>query len=109
MNHLVLSLIPPSSVCCRSLFSRCVEPDEVGKIFSAVAIITAVAPLASNIAMRKLYSATLNTYPQAFMVYTGALFLLATALNFYLWTNRQRDTFFFAQNLISIVPTQPTL
>ena len=39
----------------RSLFSRCVEPDEVGKIFSAVAIITAVAPLASNIAMRKLY------------------------------------------------------
>ena len=84
----------PSSVCCRSLFSRCVEPDEVGKIFSAVAIITAVAPLASNIAMRKLYSATLNTYPQAFMVYTGALFLLATALNFYLWTNRQRDIFF---------------
>ena len=76
------------SVWYRSLFSRCVEPDEVGKIFSAVAIITAVAPLASNIAMRKLYSATLDTYPQAFMLYTGALFLLATALNFYLWTNR---------------------
>ena len=77
-----------SHLCFRSLFSRCVGPDEVGKIFSAVAIITAVAPLASNIAMRKLYSATLDTYPQAFMLYTGALFLLATALNFYLWTNR---------------------
>ena len=77
-----------SHLCFRSLFSRCVGPDEVGKIFSAVAIITAVVPLASGIAMRKLYSATIDTYPQAFMIYTGSLFLLGTTLNFYLWTKR---------------------
>jgi hypothetical protein len=72
----------------RSLFTKCVEPDEVGKIFSAVAIIAALAPLASNLIMRKLYNATLATFPQAFIMFTGSLYVVAALGNLFLFTRR---------------------
>ena len=73
----------------RSLFTRCVKPDEVGKIFSAVAIIAAIAPLISNVILRKLYNATIDVFPQAFLVLAGVLYLTATLGNAFLFTRRE--------------------
>ena len=47
----------------RSQFTRCVGKDEVGKVFSAVALLAALMPLFSNPMGKKLYNATIDTFP----------------------------------------------
>ncbi len=44
----------------RTLFTYCVEANDIGKIYAAVGIIAALAPLASNPAYRQLYSLVKN-------------------------------------------------
>jgi hypothetical protein len=53
----------------RSLLSNCIDPSEVGKVFSLLSVIASVAPIAGNPLFRQLYNKTLNTFP-------GAIFLL---------------------------------
>jgi hypothetical protein len=36
----------------RSIFTKTVDPDEVGKVFSAVAVVAAVSPFLSNLIFR---------------------------------------------------------
>lgn len=47
----------------RSQFTRVVGKDEVGKIFSAVALLAAITPLFSSPIGKKLYNATIDTFP----------------------------------------------
>ena len=47
----------------RSQFTRCVDKDEVGKVFSAVALLAAIMPLVSSPLGKKLYNATIDTFP----------------------------------------------
>ena len=47
----------------RSQFTRCVGKDEVGKIFSAVALLSAVMRLIASPMGKKLYNATIDTFP----------------------------------------------
>ena len=54
----------------RSLLSKSFDSDEIGKVFSFLAVIAALAPVAGNPIFRKLYDATLKVFP-------GAAFLLA--------------------------------
>ncbi len=42
--------------------------NQVGKIFSAVAVIAAVFPMISDPIYKKLYNATLSTFPAAFFL-----------------------------------------
>ena len=44
----------------RSLFTKCIHEDEVGKLYSAIAFLAAVMPMLSNPAFRKLYDVTLE-------------------------------------------------
>ena len=46
----------------RSLMSKCIKEDEVGKMFSLLAIIAALAPLVANPIFRQLYNHTLVIY-----------------------------------------------
>ena len=44
----------------RTLFTLCVNEDEIGKIYASVGIVASIAPLVSNPAYRKLYNAVMN-------------------------------------------------
>ena len=74
----------------RSLFTKCVGVDEVGKIFSAVGFVAALMPILSNPTYRLLYNATLETFPGAFLLMGAALTLLLAVANFYIYTKRSR-------------------
>ena len=74
----------------RSLLSKCVEPEEIGKMFSVLAIFSALMPLLANIIFRKLYSWTLPIFPGAEMVMAASLLTISALLNIYLYMQRHR-------------------
>ena len=51
----------------RSLISKNVENDEIGKIFSVVGIFQALLPFASGPIFRNLYKATVESQPNAYL------------------------------------------
>ncbi len=70
------------------MLSKCIEPDEVGKAFSILAVIAALAPVAGNPLFRQLYDATLDSFPGAIFHLAGALCLTAAFGNLYLYFQR---------------------
>ena len=74
----------------RSLLSKCIEPHETGKIFSALAIVCALMPTIANPVFRQLYNWTLPYFPGAYMVMAALVLFISAALNFYLYTQRER-------------------
>ncbi len=73
----------------RSMMTRLVDSDsEVGKIFAAVAIINPLCSFAMEPASKKLYNATLETFPSAWLLFGASLTAAAFFLNLYLWTRR---------------------
>ena len=74
----------------RSIMSKCVEPDETGKMFSALAILCAAMPLAGNPAFRQLYDSTLDTFPAAEVLLAGSIYCISALLNLILYTQRWR-------------------
>ena len=58
--HYYLAAIPSLGqygiwASARTLFTFCVDASEVGKIYAAVGIVVAIAPLAANFVYRKIY------------------------------------------------------
>jgi len=51
--------------------TKTVHKDEVGKIFSVVALIGAATPVAAETLFKKLYAATLDIYSGAFLLLAG--------------------------------------
>ena len=74
----------------RSLLSKCVEPEETGKMFSVLAIFCALMPLLANSAFRPLYSWTLPIFPGAILIMAASLLTISALLNLYLYTQRHR-------------------
>ena len=74
----------------RSLLSKCVEPQETGKIFSGLAIVCALMPTISNPVFRQLYNWTLPYFPGAYMIMAALVLFISALLNFYLYTQRHR-------------------
>ena len=72
------------------MFLKCVGPDEIGKIYSALAFLAGLAPLVSNPSFRYLYDATLDTFPSAFLLLEAAVVTLLVYLNFYVFTQRRK-------------------
>lgn len=72
----------------RSQFTKCVHPDEVGKIFAAVAIIASVMQLAVSPLGKLLYNATISIYPGTFLLIMSGIFFIAFSLNGFLWFHR---------------------
>ncbi len=44
----------------RTIFTYCVDPNEIGKIYAAVGIVAALCPLAANVIYRQLYDKVLK-------------------------------------------------
>ena len=72
-----------------ALFTKCVGPNEVGKIYSAVSMFSAVMPILSNPAFRGLYDLTLDTFPAAFIFLGAAVMALCSILNFFIFSQRK--------------------
>ena len=74
----------------RSLLSKCVEPQETGKMFSVVAIVSALVLLLANPILRKIYNWSLPFFPGAVMVVSACILGISALLSFYLYTQRHR-------------------
>jgi PCFT/HCP family folate transporter-like MFS transporter 1/3 len=72
----------------RSLISKCISIDEVGKVFSILAVVAALAPVAGNPMFRQLYNATLETFPGAIFLLAASLLFVAPAGNFFIYIKR---------------------
>ena len=70
--------------------SKCIQPQETGKMFSVLGILSQFVLLVANPIYRTLYNATLSTFPAAEIVLTGGLLLLSGFVNFYLYSQRRR-------------------
>jgi len=62
----------------RSVITKCVGKDDVGKVFSILALVSAAIPLISDPIMKKVYNVTVEYWPQAFVLLMGLLYTLAT-------------------------------
>lgn len=72
----------------RSLISKCIDSSEVGKVFSFLAVLASLAPVAGNPMFRQLYNATLNSQPGAIFFLFGAILLCSALGNLYLYFMR---------------------
>ena len=61
---------------------------QIGKIFSAVALIAAVAPMLTNPAIKTAYNASLATFPSAFLLLVAGLYAISALLCLGLWAAR---------------------
>ncbi|TRY81172.1 hypothetical protein TCAL_13740 [Tigriopus californicus] len=73
----------------RSLMTKCINSDEVGKLYSFIAVLVAIMPILSNPAFRQLYNATLKTFPSAFLLLGASLNVLLIFLNFSVYSGRK--------------------
>lgn len=62
-----------SFIAMRSIISKLVTPDELGKVNSLFGVAEALMPLVYAPMYTTLYSATLNTLPGAFFILGGIL------------------------------------
>merc|ERR1719213_116774 len=67
----------PKYPLARSLLSQSVDSDEVGRIFSSLSFISSLVHFFSHPLYAIIYDATIETFPGAFMLFTGAIILLA--------------------------------
>ena len=74
----------------RSLMSKSFSLDEVGKVFSILAVVAALGPVAGNPIFRQLYNATIDTFPGAFFLLGSLLMLVATLSNVLIYTQRHK-------------------
>ena len=69
--------------------TKTVNRDEVGKVFSALALIAACTPMVVNSIIKKVYVATLEIFPSAYLVMAACFYALAVALNYTLFFARK--------------------
>ena len=74
----------------RSLMSKSFSLDEVGKVFSILAVVAALGPVAGNPIFRQLYNATIDTFPGAFFLLGSLLMLVAILSNVLIYTQRHK-------------------
>ena len=74
----------------RSIISKCVESNETGKFYSALAIIASIFHLIGSVLYRQVYNATLATFPAAEIVMKGIIYTIGSASSFMLFLNKWR-------------------
>ena len=70
--------------------AQCVNRNEVGKIYSVLAITGSLMPIGGNPAFRQLSSSTLSYFPGAVLVMAGCGSVLCMACNVYIFTQRDK-------------------
>ena len=66
------------------MVSKCVEENEVGRVFAVISIISALSSSLITAGYQAIYSASLEVFPEAYLIVNAALFCLALPNNFIL-------------------------
>ena len=74
----------------RSLLSKSISMDEVGKVFSILAVTAALAPVAGNPIFRQLYNETMDSFPGAIFLLAAGFIWLTAGANLFLYTQRDK-------------------
>jgi MFS family permease len=69
----------------RCLMSKTIGTDEVGKMFSLIAVLSALLPFAGIPAFRQLYNQTISTFPPAIFLFFASLQALAVLCNLFIY------------------------
>ena len=56
------------------------DSSEVGRVFSSLSLVSALSPFLARPLYSLVYNATLDTFPGAFLVFTGAIILGAMSI-----------------------------
>ena len=76
-----LTLLGPSdSTPLRSFLSKCVDVDEYGKVFTLSSVVKSVAELMTSALSQKIYAWTVDFFPGAMYLYSGATEAVSTIL-----------------------------
>ena len=78
----------------RSFLSKIVEPDELGKVLTGIAVVAGFVPFIKTPLMRETYKATLDFFPGAIFILSGSMILLSFDLNaiFYMKKDKLSST-----------------
>ena len=74
----------------RSLLSKSIGPDEIGKVFSILAVLASLGPDAGNAMFRQLYNNTIATFPGSIFLLGASLLFLTAGVNVFIWTQRSK-------------------
>ena len=66
------------------------DKNEVGKIYSVLAITGSVMPLGGDPAFRQLYTLTLSFLPRAVLLMAGCVSLVCIICNLYIFTQKSK-------------------
>lgn len=92
----VINIIGIMFVCkwslARSILSKSVQSDELGKALSGLAIVSAAMPFVTAPAIRELYKQTVDIFPGCFALLCGTAMLLAFEINGILYHKRDKIT-----------------
>ncbi|XP_031327782.1 uncharacterized protein LOC116159026 [Photinus pyralis] len=80
-----------SYIAVKSLISKLVEPEELGKVYSLFGVCEALMPLVYGPTYTMLYKATINTLPGAFFLAGGLISLPSTLMFWWLYTEHKKD------------------
>ena len=73
-----------SELCFRAMVSKCVDENEVGRVFAVISIISAISSSLITAGFQAIYSASLEVFPEAYLLVNAGLFSLALPNNFLL-------------------------
>ncbi|XP_059089162.1 proton-coupled folate transporter-like [Tigriopus californicus] len=90
LGSFISSFSPAATIVVRSMASRCVEENEVGRVFAMISFISAISSSLITAAFQAIYSTTLNTFPETFLLVNAAFFVATIPNNIFLW-NRLRS------------------
>ena len=66
------------------MVSKCVEENEVGRVFAVISIISALSSSLITAGYQAIYSASIEVFPAAYLLVNAVLFCLALPGNFIL-------------------------
>ncbi|CAM1311402.1 Uncharacterised protein g5674 [Pycnogonum litorale] len=66
-----------ATVSVRSIISKVVEPDEVGKAFAMMSMFEAISPIAASILYSQLYRVSISNFPELVYLLSAALVSIA--------------------------------
>ena len=77
-------LSPAATITARTMASRCVETEEIGRVFAVISLQSAISSSLVTAGYQAIYSATLESFPGMFLVVNAIFFLITVPNNVYL-------------------------
>ncbi|XP_023327444.1 solute carrier family 46 member 3 isoform X2 [Eurytemora carolleeae] len=74
-----------SGIVIRSMLSKCVQPSELGKIYSLLASFEAAVPLFASPLFTAVYNSTIDTFPGATFLVLASIFIVSLMLFCYVF------------------------